>query len=381
MNKKIQDISFTFMIKVILLQGIAFLVLLFSIIFSTYLHKTELADQITSTVEGKMKNREMREVTHILSGVRDSFKAVDFYNQQGDHLFTFPTQFRSNISWIKQKWRAIYYSSYKKDIFFDIKEKNKMASVVFTFDILGLLPVAIAIWILGALVSYPFIRKYRMLIIDNFEKESLNEKSKALVELAEQVRHDSAAPLTAIKAVAETAKGLNETQKKVLDQAYNSVSAILEDLSSTKEKITHIYQLIENVIEQNRIGENNSKKLIFKATDRAKKAHIRIEKIEIQRILSNLINNAMESIDQSGEVIISLDCKNNNINIIIEDTGVGMSKEIASQAFDKGFSYGKLNGEGLGLYSAKNKIEAFGGKLKLVSKENIGTKVHLSIPA
>ena len=106
-----------------------------------------------------------------------------------------PTRFRRDISESEKLWRYLTQINYKREIFFDLKNHDKAATLVVTFGIFQLFPLAIAIFILGMLISYPFLRRHKRLLLDNIEKESINKRNEAIEELARQVRHDYKSPL------------------------------------------------------------------------------------------------------------------------------------------------------------------------------------------
>lgn len=96
---------------------------------------------------------------------------------------------------------------------------------------------------------------------------------------------------------------------------------------------------------------------------------------EIKRLLSNLLNNAMEAC--RGDIKITLDVKsqNNFIEITISDNGVGIPPEKISPCL-RGVST-KHSGPGLGLSGAKEYMEKIDGELLLKSRVGVGTSVCL----
>ena len=66
--------------------------------------------------------------------------------------------------------------------------------------------------------------------------------------------------------------------------------------------------------------------------------------------------------------------------IIVSDNGKGIAGENLSKAGQRGFSFGKANGNGLGLSHARSFVEAAGGKLTIQSRVGLGTMVTLSLP-
>ena len=424
---KIENISKKFYRNLLFVHGISLALIVIGMVFSTYLLKVELADQVVRTIEGKMSRGDMREVIHILSDAKaHDFVAVDLYDRKDQLQLTFPTRFRRNVSEPKKWWRYLTQANYKKEIFFDLDNKDKAATLVFTFGIFQLLPFAIFIFIFGVLISYPFFKRHKRLLLDNIEKESVNKKNEAIEELARQVSHDYKSPLMAIKSVIDKACGLKEQERKTLLMAYTKMTSILDDLSkeniqevlengTKKSKIkslTHVYSTVLNVVQEKEArhlglrsftiySENDHRDtknihnsyegspgdIIVKisCSNDDKKAYILIDSVELQRVISNLVENSIESIQGcrtsiSREIAICIESNEGNLKINIIDNGQGIPENLLEKVKQKGFSFGKENGEGLGLYSSIKKIEGWGGNLQLQSSYESGTTVTIELP-
>jgi signal transduction histidine kinase len=105
----------------------------------------------------------------------------------------------------------------------------------------------------------------------------------------------------------------------------------------------------------------------------------------LKQILTNLITNAIKYSPIKSIVEISITSKNNQIQIIISDSGIGMSKaEIAlallgeGQSIDKSSLKKTIDSHGLGLPIVKQLVELMKGEIKIESKKKIGTKVILN---
>jgi signal transduction histidine kinase len=68
------------------------------------------------------------------------------------------------------------------------------------------------------------------------------------------------------------------------------------------------------------------------------------------------------------------------VQIIFEDTGVGIPAENLPKIFNPFFST-RSDGTGLGLAITKNIVEQHGGKIEVESQVNVGTKVVITLPA
>jgi signal transduction histidine kinase len=118
-----------------------------------------------------------------------------------------------------------------------------------------------------------------------------------------------------------------------------------------------------------------AKKLSFKISLREKPVHmLLLDKQKIQEVFSNLIDNALKYTNYGGvEVIVTEDRYEQKVRVVVKDTGIGIPAEEIPFLFVK-FSRGKdtnrlhANGTGLGLYVAKNIIEAHKGTIHIESE-------------
>jgi len=98
----------------------------------------------------------------------------------------------------------------------------------------------------------------------------------------------------------------------------------------------------------------------------------------LRRILSNLVINAVQAMPEGGELSVKA-CRNRNIVISVEDSGVGIADKVKPKVFTPLFTT-KSKGQGLGLVVVKRLVEASGGKISFESQEGKGTKFKVQLP-
>jgi PAS domain S-box-containing protein len=99
----------------------------------------------------------------------------------------------------------------------------------------------------------------------------------------------------------------------------------------------------------------------------------------LRRILTNLINNAVQAMPDGGRLEIQACEKDGDFVITVQDSGVGISKEIRPKLFMPLFTT-KSKGQGFGLAVVKRLTEALGGTVTLESEEGKGTKFLVRLP-
>jgi|SRR5688572_1158138 len=105
---------------------------------------------------------------------------------------------------------------------------------------------------------------------------------------------------------------------------------------------------------------------------------------QIQRVLVNLIKNAVEAMDQRGAVTLRVrrDAASDPpcVALEVEDTGPGMDPATLERAAHPGFTT-KSSGSGLGLTLVQRIVEQHGGRFHLDSSPGVGTRAVVLIPS
>ncbi len=108
-------------------------------------------------------------------------------------------------------------------------------------------------------------------------------------------------------------------------------------------------------------------------------------RINIDEVISNLIENAIRYSPQGGDIIVSADCKNDYLRIHVKDSGIGISKEDQDRIFDRFYRVKNektryITGTGLGLAIVKSIVEAHNGMIHVESESGKGSRFTISLP-
>jgi signal transduction histidine kinase len=113
---------------------------------------------------------------------------------------------------------------------------------------------------------------------------------------------------------------------------------------------------------------------------------IAADPVALQRAFRNVLDNAIKYTPEGGEVRIRAGAAGPQAFVVVKDTGMGMSSEERSRAFDYAFRgagalASGLRGKGLGLAVTKEILEANGGKISLSSEAGYGSEVTILLPS
>ena len=129
-----------------------------------------------------------------------------------------------------------------------------------------------------------------------------------------------------------------------------------------------------------------SKELVYKTSIKPSlKAVFNGDLLRLKQVALNLISNAVKFTPKGGEVSFIQDYVDGILITVVEDSGIGMSPEVADKIFKPfkqadGTTTRKYGGTGLGLSITQNLVELMNGKIEIESNEGIGTKFTVSIP-
>ena len=103
---------------------------------------------------------------------------------------------------------------------------------------------------------------------------------------------------------------------------------------------------------------------------------------KLQQILLNLINNAFSAMNDGGRLELIARLKDsNNVSILCNDNGIGISKVNLKRIFDPFFSTKTSSGgTGLGLSITYNLVQEIGGTIEVQSEEEKGTEFTINLP-
>lgn len=205
-----------------------------------------------------------------------------------------------------------------------------------------------------------------------------------LAALARQVAHDIRSPLAALWMLdreAEIIQGSHERLRRdALGRLKNLVSSLLgEDESETKEPIG---DWLGALVEEKQIEYKESKISIGAVWSKDLKSVVLPgDSYMWRRVVSNLVNNAVEACkSDTGSVAIEAERCAEGISLSILDNGGGIPASVMSKIGQRGFTFGKEGGFGLGVFGAKEFVESLGGQLQIVSQSSGGTKMRLVVP-
>ena len=215
-----------------------------------------------------------------------------------------------------------------------------------------------------------------------------DEKLRLVGQLTGGVAHDFNNLLTVIQLSSELLlEELPEKSRKLaadIVAAAESGKAITEGLLSyarqqvlqpTNVALGKFFKVNRSIFE--RAGRDKVQ-LKFELPEDTSNLHIRVDAGQLASAIMNLILNAKEASDNNGKVTISCERLGEQVAIIVEDEGRGMSEAEVKHAVEPFYSTkAPAEGSGLGLPMVEGFMNQSGGRIQIDSETNQGTRVTL----
>jgi len=220
-----------------------------------------------------------------------------------------------------------------------------------------------------------------------------SERLAAIGQLAGGVGHELRNPLGAIKNAVYYIRGklsksdMAEKEPRVLefldimDDEIDSSNRIINDLLGFSRigkpavAPTLVRRIIADAMARVPIPENVELNEDFGPDS----TEIAVDSEQIQQVLVNVINNAVQAMPEGGRLTVSTREKNGFLELDVIDTGSGIAEEDKGKVFEPLFTT-KAKGIGLGLAVSKSIIDRHGGQIEAESVAGQGTTFTIRLP-
>lgn len=220
-----------------------------------------------------------------------------------------------------------------------------------------------------------------------------SEREGAWREMARQVAHEIKNPLTPMKlsiqylqkAILNNSPDVKELTARVantLVEQIDHLSKIAFDFSqfanigNTQVELFDIHEVLKSLKE---LYQRSHVEINWEAIP--EKIMLKADKTQMNRLFTNLFQNAVEACDEKERCVIDVNelRENGSIIVSVKDNGEGIPVSMQSKIFAPNFTT-KSSGTGLGLAMCKSIVEQAHGKIWFETKLGVGTTFHIELP-
>lgn len=216
---------------------------------------------------------------------------------------------------------------------------------------------------------------------------SAQDRHREMEALGAQVAHEIKNPLTAIKGLsellAERAERPEDRKKlEVISGEIARIEEILRDYLSLSRSLGEVVRVPTNLSELLRpfeaLLEHRAERLGISLTVEGEAVVARVDPRRVKEAALNLVLNALEASERGGAVRLCWGIDGGIPAVTVEDTGRGMSDEVAARAGEAFFST-REGGTGLGVSLARRVAVEHGGALTFARAPSRGTVARLTL--
>jgi signal transduction histidine kinase len=253
--------------------------------------------------------------------------------------------------------------------------------------------MAVLLLLAGGLTAYSTWLLSRDVIA---ERDAAERARRTLVAA---VSHDLRTPLTSLRLLADAIEDDlvdRDTRRSYLEQMsvhIRSLSALIDDLFELSRleagdidwslQQVRVDELVEETVEAMR-PQGDARRVEVRASVPSDLATARANPERLQRVLFNLIQNAIRHTPADGSVTVMAQANGRTVEVEVADTGEGLSAAEREHAFEPFFRGGdgaarSGDGTGLGLTICRAIVEAHGGEIWFADSAS-GARVRFSLP-
>ena len=272
---------------------------------------------------------------------------------------------------------------------------------------LYLLILVAIFWLYRRYLFYRFNLK-AALVLEQKEKERIRHLDEVRTRFFANISHEFRTPLTLISGPVEDLlkhASLEKKQRRDLEMVRRNVQRLqqmtnqLMDLSKLESGTV---KLMVSKGDAGKFVRSVASSFISLAESRNIRYRMEISQLpedlyfdadKLEKIICNLLSNALKFTPEGGGVEISLNCvekngtgKNRYLTLRVSDSGRGMTKEQEQRIFDRFYSEGRLHqddpeGIGIGMSLVREMVELYRGNIRVNSAPGKGSAFEIELPA
>jgi len=235
-------------------------------------------------------------------------------------------------------------------------------------------------------------KKNEQLEIESISNNLILAEQNKFKKVVSQMLHDINTPLATLKILLGYCNDIPEKLRTVVRSSLGSVDNITRNLLNQYTLQGELNEKeVDLLLSAALINTLNEKQYQFKDRNihfdwqfspESYCAFIRMQPVAFKRTVSNIINNAVDALDQKpGTIIVRLTIEEGCAKIVVEDSGKGMPAELVRKIKQQvAITQDKDGGHGIGLMQVFETLKRHNGHMDIESVQGTGTQIILTFP-
>ncbi|WP_100372494.1 ATP-binding protein [Bacillus sp. FJAT-45037] len=319
-------------------------------------------------------------------------KELIYINPAGEKLFKANNQNELMNRKVGDLYKAVDYKRIRENARLLMSGKRKVTTSLFQLNCLD--GSTVDVEATSTLILFRGKPAFRTILKDLSERKRMDDlirksdKLAVVAQLAAGVAHEIRNPLTAVKGflqLFQRDKKFNEQFLQLVMEELERVESIIyeyltlakpnHESTFTELQLQKIIQKVMTLVETQSIMKNVTMEFEFEDV-----ATVYGSEKQIKQVLLNLIRNALEAVEENGEITIRLRSHpEDQVCIQVEDNGCGIPKERVARLGEPFYST-KEKGTGLGMMVCYKIIEHHHGLMTVHSEVGMGTRIDVILP-
>lgn len=228
--------------------------------------------------------------------------------------------------------------------------------------------------------------------------DRIDESYRAQVRFVSDASHELRTPIAVIQGYASLLDRWGKNDEKALEESIAAIKSEADNMKLLVEQLLFlargdndtmilqmerfdVSELAEQVLREAKMIDGG-----HEYESRIGPAPVEADEALVKQALRILVDNAVKYTPAVGRIAISTFTKGNQAWVTVQDDGIGIPPEAVPRIFDRFFRTDEsraraTGGAGLGLSIAKWIAERHGGHMEVLSREALGTRISMVLPA
>lgn len=228
--------------------------------------------------------------------------------------------------------------------------------------------------------------------------DRINESYRAQVRFVSDASHELRTPIAVIQGYATLIDRWGKNDPKALQESITAIKGEADNMKLLVEQLLFLARGDNNtmILQMERFDLAELAGQVVKETKMIDAAHtfraslepapVQADEALFKQAMRILVDNAVKYTPAGGSITVSTTKKEGQVWATVQDDGIGIPPEAVPQVFDRFFRTDEsraraTGGAGLGLSIAKWIAQRHGGHMEVLSREKIGTRISIVLPA